>query len=61
MVEWDWWSQNYFNKFMPKLYIPHALKSDKNPYQTDWFKIKNDDVVSCIPTVGYDFTFTIKG
>ena len=46
---------------MPKLYIPHALKSDKNPYQTDWFKIKNDDVVSCIPTVGYDFTFTIKG
>jgi len=46
---------------MPKLYNPHALKSDKNVYQTGWLKIKNDDVVCCIPTVGYDFAFIIKG
>jgi hypothetical protein len=46
---------------MPKLYIPHALKSDKNVFQNDWFKIKNDDAVNFIPTVGYDFTFIIKG
>jgi hypothetical protein len=46
---------------MSKLYNSHTVKSDKNVCQTFWFKIKNDDVVSCIPTVGYDFAFKIKG
>jgi len=46
---------------MPNVYNPHAVKSDKNIYQAGWFKIKNDDVISCIPTVGYDFAFIIIG
>jgi hypothetical protein len=48
-------------QFLPKLHIPQTANSDKTVHQTCWFKFKNSDMISCIPSVVYDFAFIIKG
>lgn len=52
--------QNYLNKFIPKLVYSTYSKIKRKVYQTGWFEVKNDGVVSRIPTVGYDFVFISK-